>query len=332
MGGCIACCCGPDPWEQRERTPRARHSTLNQSSNRSFDSPGYRNDRHKASGMVACELCGVVVDPALLDGHKEVCRTNHLRTLLARNAALMTDANLRPSSSNTRLHDDAVNAAEKELCVVCMDRPRCYAFLPCGHISCCEECTKSLDQCPLCRQPREGLCFVSASVTAQYECKHCRQFIAPTLFEGHREVCGLRQRQKQREAEEAAAAAAAAAAAVAQAEEEKCAADGTTGDSDEGAAHDMGGVPGGEKDLLLNASNSPFTASPPPPLLAKEAGRSSSPARSHAHTCLECGQRFNQLLVCVPCGHRVLCYACAKRRTTCPVCVTEIRDTVVAFD
>ena len=313
MGGCLSCCCG-DTRNYDYRTPPLRHSGFTRSSSPLFDPNTCRQEKQGTNSPLVCELCGAAIDPALFDGHKEVCRANHLRLLLAKNAALLSDANLRPSSSNTRLRDDSLAAEEKELCVVCMDRPRCYAFLPCGHISCCEECTKLLDQCPLCRQPREGLCYVSANVAWQYECKHCHELIAPTLFDGHREVCGLRQRQKQQEAEAEAAAAKAKAEPSSQLQNEE---------GVEGVGKDNGGNDG----FLINTADSPLGTSP-----QKESDGASVQARSHAHVCLECGKRYNQLVVCVPCGHRVLCYSCAKKRTTCPVCVSEIHDTIVAFD
>ncbi|KPI86718.1 hypothetical protein ABL78_4188 [Leptomonas seymouri] len=319
--GASLCCCG-DSGSHGYRTPPSRPSRPNEFNSRPFDPNRSRQDRQQVEGNIACELCGAQLAPALFDGHREACRTNHLRAILAKNAALLSEKNLRPTMSNPQLHDDLHSAGEKELCVVCMDHPRCYAFLPCGHICCCHECTKSLDRCPLCREPREGLCYVSANVASQYECKHCNALIAPTLFDGHREVCGLRQLEKQREAREAAAAKA-----KTDLHEKE---DGMAGESlvsvhVEGAANeeDIKGDP-------LKASNSPIGGFP----LSKpeEDGAPCVSNRSHAHVCLECGGRYNQLLVCVPCGHRVLCYSCAKQRTTCPVCVSEIRDTVVTFD
>jgi hypothetical protein len=36
-------------------------------------------------------------------------------------------------------------------CVVCLDKPPTHAFIPCGHMVCCEECVSRLTQCPMCR-------------------------------------------------------------------------------------------------------------------------------------------------------------------------------------
>lgn len=37
-------------------------------------------------------------------------------------------------------------------CVICRDRPRAIAFMPCRHCSTCEACSPSIQQCPICRQ------------------------------------------------------------------------------------------------------------------------------------------------------------------------------------
>ena len=38
-------------------------------------------------------------------------------------------------------------------CVVCMDRPRNVVILDCGHICCCLECARQVNNCPVCRRP-----------------------------------------------------------------------------------------------------------------------------------------------------------------------------------
>eukprot|EP00397_Hematodinium_sp_SG-2012_P014676 GEMP01014929.1.p1 GENE.GEMP01014929.1~~GEMP01014929.1.p1 ORF type:complete len:421 (+),score=130.63 GEMP01014929.1:395-1657(+) len=39
---------------------------------------------------------------------------------------------------------------ELRRCRICMDRPRLYMFLPCGHFACCGECAHGVLKCPLC--------------------------------------------------------------------------------------------------------------------------------------------------------------------------------------
>lgn len=44
-------------------------------------------------------------------------------------------------------------------CVICCSAPKSAAFIPCGHVACCEECANSLQKkskrsdCPICRAP-----------------------------------------------------------------------------------------------------------------------------------------------------------------------------------
>ena len=40
---------------------------------------------------------------------------------------------------------------EEDLCKVCMENLIECVFVECGHMICCMTCSKSLKQCPLCR-------------------------------------------------------------------------------------------------------------------------------------------------------------------------------------
>jgi len=42
---------------------------------------------------------------------------------------------------------------DQKLCIACIERDKCIAFAPCGHVSACEQCSLTLTQCPMCRQP-----------------------------------------------------------------------------------------------------------------------------------------------------------------------------------
>lgn len=35
-------------------------------------------------------------------------------------------------------------------CKICMDRDICMVFIPCGHLVSCNECSTSLNKCPIC--------------------------------------------------------------------------------------------------------------------------------------------------------------------------------------
>ena len=45
---------------------------------------------------------------------------------------------------------------EQKSCKICMDDVVCMAFLPCGHLVTCENCSRSLKSCPICRKTIKG--------------------------------------------------------------------------------------------------------------------------------------------------------------------------------
>ena len=51
---------------------------------------------------------------------------------------------------------DEENNNDDMKCVICLEKNKCYVFLPCKHACCCEECSKNLKQCPVCRNNIES--------------------------------------------------------------------------------------------------------------------------------------------------------------------------------
>ena len=41
-------------------------------------------------------------------------------------------------------------------CVICLFNKKCFLFLPCKHVACCEKCAKDLSNCPMCRTKIES--------------------------------------------------------------------------------------------------------------------------------------------------------------------------------
>ncbi|PHT81801.1 hypothetical protein T459_14816, partial [Capsicum annuum] len=53
--------------------------------------------------------------------------------------------------------EEAEDVPDGQLCVICLTRRRRSAFIPCGHLVCCQRCALSVERdlapkCPLCRQ------------------------------------------------------------------------------------------------------------------------------------------------------------------------------------
>ncbi|XP_052238237.1 baculoviral IAP repeat-containing protein 7-B-like isoform X2 [Dreissena polymorpha] len=64
------------------------------------------------------------------------------------------------SASNPSDVDDVLTENEKlkeqRVCKVCMDKEVCVTLLPCRHLATCEECAKSIRDCPICRSDVES--------------------------------------------------------------------------------------------------------------------------------------------------------------------------------
>lgn len=45
----------------------------------------------------------------------------------------------------------ADDADENEACKICFEFKKIISFQPCGHVLCCNKCSKSVSECPLCK-------------------------------------------------------------------------------------------------------------------------------------------------------------------------------------
>jgi len=79
-------------------------------------------------------------------------------------AAAQAPVDSRATQGPTSLSEPSANPAivrpkrikttkSRAWCVVCLERPHEMAIDPCGHMSMCEECMKSVKDCPICRGP-----------------------------------------------------------------------------------------------------------------------------------------------------------------------------------
>lgn len=141
-----------------------------------------------------CDICSRVVDPCLLDGHRESCRAQHRKKMQEQQSSKRSPT-IAPAPPPHNQEDIPVEL----LCIVCMEAKKEYAFVPCGHVVGCSDCVRVMDACPVCRTARRGLLKVDMDDTKACQCKHCGHVITPAYFDGHREVCALQQRQLREE-------------------------------------------------------------------------------------------------------------------------------------
>lgn len=61
------------------------------------------------------------------------------------------------ADSQVASDDESGDVPDGGLCVICLTRRRRSAFIPCGHLACCQRCVRSIERevtpkCPVCRQ------------------------------------------------------------------------------------------------------------------------------------------------------------------------------------
>ena len=56
-----------------------------------------------------------------------------------------------PVQSTTAISADQQVFRSEIECCICMDSPAEICFLPCGHVTCCSNCSEVLQSCPICR-------------------------------------------------------------------------------------------------------------------------------------------------------------------------------------
>lgn len=75
-----------------------------------------------------------------------------LRRIQQENTAVSAEADTQVAAD-----EEAGDVQDGELCVICLMRRRRSAFIPCGHLVCCQRCALSVERevapkCPVCRQ------------------------------------------------------------------------------------------------------------------------------------------------------------------------------------
>ena len=97
--------------------------------------------------------CGQV---AVVHGEPEALRALTLEEA-ERLEALTRSGLVAVSERRAALAADADAERQKRLdCAVCLVNARSSAFMPCGHIVTCKDCTAKVDECPLCKTKVSG--------------------------------------------------------------------------------------------------------------------------------------------------------------------------------
>lgn len=232
-------------------------------------SRGFATFPNSPAAPTTCAYCGRCVDPSLMDGHQETCRVQYRQRMgvvgsaAERSRPPVAPAPVMPKREHSSSADNFSTGEVAHPCVVCLERERSVAFVPCGHLSLCTECASQLSECPICRAPRTGLLKVDMAVTKLCICKHCKQLIGPNFFDGHQEVCALRMREQAEQA-------------------------------------------GGSRP------------------------RSGKADKAQQELCVGC-KTAPRAVALVPCGHFLLCAACADKALTCPMCLRDITGSLPMF-
>ena len=59
-------------------------------------------------------------------------------------------------TDTVHLLEDNQQRRDQCLCKICLDLEASIAFLPCGHLVCCENCALAMRKCPMCRAGVKG--------------------------------------------------------------------------------------------------------------------------------------------------------------------------------
>ena len=69
------------------------------------------------------------------------------------------------------LEEKLVRLEESFLCCICRDSEIATALCPCGHVTCCSECSEKLTECPLCRKKIEHIQRIFLPTNSLLKCQ-----------------------------------------------------------------------------------------------------------------------------------------------------------------
>ncbi|XVF86901.1 hypothetical protein PTKIN_Ptkin18bG0078100 [Pterospermum kingtungense] len=101
-------------------------------------------------------------------GYAFVRNWNKWKEWRVRRFAQSTHAASDDTTSEIAADEESGDVPDGELCVICLMRRRRSAFIPCGHLVCCQRCAVSVERevlpkCPVCRMPIRSSVRIYAS-------------------------------------------------------------------------------------------------------------------------------------------------------------------------
>ncbi|XP_066999485.2 death-associated inhibitor of apoptosis 2 [Anabrus simplex] len=141
---------GPSQEYAGENDSNLQQNISERNDNREDDGASLqKEDQHKSSRNLA-------VSQSLPSLPHIACDEQRVYTVNQAGVVPLPDINKEKSensSSAALLAEENRRLKEARLCKICMDEEVGVVFLPCGHLVTCVNCTPSLQDCPLCRQP-----------------------------------------------------------------------------------------------------------------------------------------------------------------------------------
>lgn len=67
-----------------------------------------------------------------------------------------TESSTPSTPSDETFHSLNIDEDDK-ICIICFDKPKEYAIIPCGHLCTCAGCSEKLRNCPVCRRPKQSV-------------------------------------------------------------------------------------------------------------------------------------------------------------------------------
>ena len=83
----------------------------------------------------------------------QICSYKNLNNKKIEFPNLPEEETLEKKISNLNISEEKNDKENIDVrCVICLENNKNYLFLPCKHLACCENCSKNIKNCPICRK------------------------------------------------------------------------------------------------------------------------------------------------------------------------------------